>query len=349
MNSSARRRRPQHLVDLGGDKLKLVMHVGPHKTGTTSLQKALLKQYGSETPQPIWFPIPAERRFGTGHAVAAWKMLGRHGQPCLPGDAGSGPAVAVWEMLGRGQPRSQLVEQAEKTSACRCLILSSEIFEHSFESNMEFLIEETLGTDMHIIVTLSSVGRRGVSMWQEMVKHRSLLSLDDARDVVLQFPGFSPLYVRFFADHFPEAKVSVVIADRKAPESLFKLFGEATGIPLATPGTAKELVANRSLGLIETKILSSFNAGVKNTSLTDENYKKARQLLGKQLRSDEWRAVVPMIPIAPPEDWVSPLRERCIATVADLKELEAQGRIAIFGDLESLDDLRSETDREQHG
>ena len=88
----------------GGQRLKLVLHVGPHKTGTTSLQKALLSQYGSATPQKIWYPRPDAS--GPGHALAVWKMLGRKGQV-------QAPAIR------------QLIERAED-SDCEVLVLSSE-------------------------------------------------------------------------------------------------------------------------------------------------------------------------------------------------------------------------------
>ena len=67
--------------------------------------------------------------------------------------------------------------------------------------------------------------------------------------------------------------------------------------------------------------------------------RKARSSLLDQCGSEKWRAVVPMIPLTLPADWVGPLRERCTATIANIKELEAKGRIAVFGDIESLDDL----------
>jgi len=299
-------------------KLKLVLHVGPYKTGTTSLQKALLKQHGSEDPQAIWYPLPED--FGPGHASKVWKMLGQRGNS-------PSPAIGL------------SVEHAKKTLVCQCLILSSEVFAGTFPNRVQPLVEQTADTDMHIVITLSPIGRRAVSTWQETVKHRSLVSLDDALDAVLKGPGLKPHFVRFFADHFPEAKISVIVADRKAPESLYGMFGEATGIPLATPRTAKELVANRSLGLIEAKILSSFNAGAKEASLTLENYRKARSLLRNQFESEGWRAVVPMIPLTLPSDWVGPLRTLSTATIADIKELEAKGRITVFVDIESLDDL----------
>src|SRR4029077_13136211 len=113
-------RKAPRAVEARTGKLKLVLHVGPHKTGTTSLQKALLKQHGSEVPQAIWYPLPAD--FGPGHALAVSKMLGRAGQP-------------------RSPAFRQLVEQAEKTSACRCLILSSENLADTFKNHIEILIE----------------------------------------------------------------------------------------------------------------------------------------------------------------------------------------------------------------
>src|SRR3990172_4297718 len=88
----------------GGQRLKLVLHVGPHKTGTTSLQKALLSQYGSATPQTIWYPQPEAH--GPGHALAVWTMLGRKGHA-------QAPAIG------------QLIERAEQ-SDCDVLVLSSE-------------------------------------------------------------------------------------------------------------------------------------------------------------------------------------------------------------------------------
>src|SRR4029077_20652057 len=115
-------------------KLKLVLHVGPYKTGTTSLQKALLKQHGSEDPQAIWYPLPED--FGPGHASKVWKMLGQRGNS-------PSPAIGL------------SVEHAKKTLACQCLILSSEVFAGTFPNRVQPLVEQTADTDMHIVITLS--------------------------------------------------------------------------------------------------------------------------------------------------------------------------------------------------
>ena len=61
-------------------KLRLILHIGPHKTGTTSLQQALLNRYGAEEPAAIWYPIP--QRPGPGHAILAAEII-NDGQPSL--------------------------------------------------------------------------------------------------------------------------------------------------------------------------------------------------------------------------------------------------------------------------
>ena len=64
--------------------MKIYLHVGPHKTGTTSVQQWMLdnarkhmKLYG------LYYPEPPEE--GPGHALLAWDSLGMHGRKVEPG------------------------------------------------------------------------------------------------------------------------------------------------------------------------------------------------------------------------------------------------------------------------
>ena len=104
-------------------------------------------------------------------------------------------------------------------------------------------------------------------------------------------------------------------------------------------------MANQSLGLVEANLLSAFNASVVDANLTEEKYHEARKLLRSQFESKKWRAVVPMIPLPLPGDWVAPLKKMSVETIADLRALKAQGRIEIFGNIESLDDLKSTSEQ----
>ena len=86
---------------------------GPHKTGTTSLQNALLTEYGSQIPQRVWYPKPIQ--FGPGHAEVAWSVLGRKGY------GGRRPAIR------------QLIEEAMRCG-CTRLILSAEDFASAYQT-----------------------------------------------------------------------------------------------------------------------------------------------------------------------------------------------------------------------
>ena len=178
-------------------QLRLILHIGPHKTGTTSLQRALLKQFGSETPQKIWYPAPEAS--GPGHAIAVWQLLGRKGHS---------PSPAV----------RQFIERATQ-SDCRLLIVSSEGFASTYPNKIKLLAEQISEVDLHIVVTLSPIVRRALSTWQETVKHRSLLALDSAGDTILTRPGLAPQLVRSFVDTFPDARISIIIANHNEPKS----------------------------------------------------------------------------------------------------------------------------------
>jgi hypothetical protein len=297
-----------------------VLHVGPHKTGTTSLQKALLKEYGSENPQKIWYPIPAE--FGPGHAKVARAALGRGGF--------SEPQPAI----------RQKIEQALQ-SDCDALILSSEVFADAYPNLLTSLADQTADTDAHIIVTLSPICSRSVSVWQELVKHKWQSPLESAEHLS-GHPGLAPDLTASLARSFPTAKMSVIIADKVSATNLYAFFSQATGIPLPIPRTPEELMLNPGQGRIEAEVLRAFNIAAASASLPNATYQKGRKLLRALFKSKEWSSTIPMVPLVLPQDWIEPLGKLCAETIAQLKELAAQGRIDIFGDVESLDDSRLE-------
>ncbi|PWG74809.1 hypothetical protein DF186_15960, partial [Enterococcus hirae] len=58
-----------------GARMEIVLHIGPHKTGTTTVQQFLHDNLADDQPQPDhWYPRP--ERNGPGHAHLAWQTLG---------------------------------------------------------------------------------------------------------------------------------------------------------------------------------------------------------------------------------------------------------------------------------
>ena len=50
-----------------------LVHIGPHKTGTTSIQSALARGAASSKSSYYYPPVG---EFGPGHAILAWQFLG---------------------------------------------------------------------------------------------------------------------------------------------------------------------------------------------------------------------------------------------------------------------------------
>ena len=299
-----------------GRPLRLVLHVGPHKTGTTSLQSALLHAYGAEKPQRIWYPAPTE--FGPGHAAISWAVLGRNGfteQPVL---------------------RHRIEEALQ--SRCQILILSSEGFAHAYPDHFAILAEQTSNIDTHILITLSPIGHRAVSVWQERVKTGRRTSLDDTEQY-LDSAGLAPDLTACLARSFPNAKISIIIGDRESPADLYAFFSRATGIPSEIPRSLQELAMNRGLGVVEIEILRGLNIARVSANLTNQQYRRARGLLRKLFDSDKWRSTTPSVPLEPPKKWITSLKKRCAETMQQLRDLESQHRVEILGKIESLDDV----------
>jgi hypothetical protein len=235
----------------------------------------------------------------------------------------------------------QLIQQAS-LSGCQQLILSSEEFIVAYRKGVDALVEQTSDTDLHIILTLSPIGRRAISLWQERVKHRFQVPLDQAGKILLSGPGLASDLTKFLVARFPTSRVSVIITNHTAPSDLYRLFSCATGVPLSTPDTAKAMVRNQSLGRVEAEVMRGFNVGLTSTELANDKYRKGRSLLRGLFNSEEWQANVPRVPLVLPTSWIEPLRVRCAETICQLRELESCGQITVFGNVDGLDDLSSD-------
>ena len=95
------------------------------------------------------------------------------------------------------------------------------------------LVEQTSDADTQIVVTLSPIGRRAISIWQERMKHRRAMPLESACELVCTRPGLAPDFTHYFTAAFPTSKVSVIIPSRSAPMKLYEGFSQATGVLLS--------------------------------------------------------------------------------------------------------------------
>jgi hypothetical protein len=294
-------------------KLRLILHIGPHKTGTTSLQKALRKTYCTNKPKEIWYPKPAGP--GPGHA-----------------------SLALGIIEGSEHSVRQIIDEAARAN-CDTLILSSESFARlAYEKRIEDLAEQTSAAQVHVVATLSPIYQRAVSSWQQGLKLGAWHTpIEQSLETVLARPGLRADFMERFTEHFPAAKVSVLITNRSTPQDVFSRFAVATGISLSPPDEG--LVENASFGFVEVETVRAFHISAEAAGLPPDATREAGKLLRQLVKGEQWRALVPPQRLKLPVNWIGPLAQRTAETIRRLRALESERRIEIFGELESLDDV----------
>ncbi|MDT0310588.1 hypothetical protein RM780_27100 [Streptomyces sp. DSM 44917] len=221
-----------------------LVHIGPHKTGTTALQGAFHR---------------------------AREELAAHGVLY----AGSGrqakePAVAVTEGPGGDLgPWEALCAEAESAGESRVMI-SSEFFSNADEDAARAVVEGLRGGPAHVVVTLRPLLRILPSHWQQYVKHGLCHSYEDWLTGLLRRPADEPPAAEFWHRHRHDLllerwavaagaeNVTVVVVDDARPERLFRSFEKLLGLPdgLLVP---EEGGGNRSLTLGQAELLLRLN------------------------------------------------------------------------------------------
>lgn len=308
--------------------MQTILHVGPHKTATTSLQYALLQQFGDDAVRPVWYPKPP--RAGPGHAVLAWSCLKLRG-------IGKGPNLAL-----------ELQERARE-GGCHTLVISSEEFCRGYGDGVASIRKAFPGPDVHLLFTLSPIKRRVLSAWQETLKHRSVRSLAEflgsiSRRAEAMPPGLQPDLIERFCAAFQGCRTSVIVTSRSDERvRVFERFTAATGIPLQNLDTGK-LQLNRSMGGVEAEVVFGLNHGLKEAGLKLDaaSYARLRGHLGGLFAAKEWREFVPYQPTQLPERWAPAIDQLAAETLESLRRLQAKGTIAVYGELSSLGSLEAE-------
>lgn len=241
-----------------------LLHIGPHKTGTTSIQGALfaakdrLPAHGVEFPGHTRHPMEA--------ALAACA------RPAMMGD--TVPTDRHW---------TKLLQQVHATGRCTSVV-SSEFFADAEGDDMIGQIVEQLGGDrVHVLVTLRPLTKIMPSQWQQYVQNGLRTGYEDWLGHMLKkapceepTPSFwrrhrhDRLVERWARAVGPE-RVTVVVVDDRDRGGLMRTFEALLGLPenllQPVPDTA-----NRSLTLAETEMLRNLNREFRGNGLPDELY-----------------------------------------------------------------------------
>lgn len=283
--------------------MEIALHIGPHKTGTTSIQKTLRSTFGSAQPTgPVWYPEMAWG--GPGH-----------------------------DALARDPAGMNNTVQAAVRAGVETLLISAENLSHSYPDKFGWLRSALAGHDLHLLMTMTPFVVRAPSVWQETVKHGAAAPHEAMDESVLLEPSLQADLLEVAAEHLAPRRISVILAHPGHPSTrLIDNFFDALGLESA-PGRPR---ANRSLGLIEAEMLSRFNA-LWRTHVPEGDDETQRKLRGRLLSvflSEFWQKNSPRLPIPIPEDLAVVMAERQRNFLASLEGLKQRRDVRTFGSLE---------------
>lgn len=236
----------------------IVLHVGPHKTGTTTLQAAFHQNRERLAEQGVHYAGKRKHSMIAAMAAASGNRLATAGD-----DAGA----ESWRAL---------VAEVRGSDA-RQVVLSSEFYSEATPERIRGMLDE-LGVDrVHVVITLRPLVRIIASQWQQFMQNRPAMKYDDDLDYpgwldeVLNRPdegrhGTPAFWRRHHHDAMVEKwasvvgrdRLTVVVVDDSDKQMLPRAFEDLLGLEPDTL-VPRESGANRSLTYPEVQLLTAFN------------------------------------------------------------------------------------------
>ncbi|MFJ6082605.1 hypothetical protein ACIQI8_14495 [Streptomyces sp. NPDC092369] len=243
-----------------------LLHIGPHKTGTTSIQGALFAAKDQLPSHGVVFPA------STRHPMEA--ALAACARPAMMGD--TAPTDKHW---------TRLLDQVAAAKT-RTAVVSSEFFADAEDgATVRRIVEQLGGERVHVLVTLRPLARIMPSQWQQYVQNGLRMGYEDWLEHMLRKAPYEKPNPSFWRRHRhdrlverwagvvgPE-RVTVVVVDDADREGLMRTFEALLGLPAGLLRPVPD-AANRSLTLAETEMLRNLNMEFRGNGLPDELYSK---------------------------------------------------------------------------
>lgn len=300
-----------------------LLHIGPHKTGTTALQAAL------------WNARPKLLTHGV-------RLVGRSRNPSAAVRAAVGQRSPYGETPPRISNWHSLVREFRRAREPR-MVVSSEFFAWAGGETIRRIVDEIDRDRVHIAVTLRPLARIIPSMWQQNVQLGMVTPFEEWVDGILAPPGaanrsFWTLerhdeLIQRWADVVGADRVTAVVVDDRDHAVLIRTFEALLGVPDGTL-VADHDVMNRSLTLPEAEAVRAYNIAFNANGLPRDLHARsmrfgAAQLMKRRIPpADEMRVGLPA--------WAV---ERVAATQSEIvRNIETSG-IRIVGDLATLTEV----------
>jgi hypothetical protein len=239
-----------------------LLHIGPHKTGTTAVQDAFhlarerLPAYGVVYPGEGRQPLQA--------------VLAVTGQPALLGEPS--PGIAHW---------AHLVRDVYGADGQR-VVVSSEFFAGANDSAARRVLADLGGRRVHVVVTLRPLAKIMPSQWQQYLQNGYCFPYLEWLAGILGDPPRTPtpgFWVRHRHDKLitrwaavaGAQNLTVIVVDEADPPMLLRTFESLLGLPHGLL-VLENRTANRSLTLAEAEVIRLVNEEFKRQGWPDRSY-----------------------------------------------------------------------------
>lgn len=227
-----------------------LLHIGPHKTGTTTLQGAFHQARAELAAHGVVYAGKGRQPAHAASAIAGG----------TPVNSLEPPSLQHWK---------DLCEEVAAAGSQR-VVISSERFANADEQTARAVVEGLGGSRVHIVVTLRPLSKIVPSQWQEYVKTGARYTYANWLEGMFRTPPYDKPTPTFWRRHRHDAlvkrwgeivgwdKVTVVVVDDANPLLQLRAFERLVGLPdgvLAPEGG----IANRSLTLGEVEVLRRIN------------------------------------------------------------------------------------------
>ncbi len=298
-----------------------LLHIGPHKTGTTAIQGAFHLARDRLADAGVVYP-------GTGRQPLR-SILAVTSQPALMGE--SRPRMAHWDYL---------VREVHAAGAQR-VVVSSEFFAEADDEAIRRVVDDLGGPLVHVVVTLRPLTRILPSQWQQYMQNGYCMPYLEWLEGILSDPPRTPtpgfwvrhrhdkLITRWLTAVGPQ-NLTVVVVDESDRLMLLRTFESLVGLPAGFLKPEKS-AANRSLTLAEAELARLINEEFKRREWPEANYAAfmrygvLKQMKTRQPAEDEQRIVTP--------PWA---RHRAAEIGAEMASNIAALGVSVIGDLTEL-------------
>jgi len=197
-------------------KPHIILHIGPHKTATTSVQQWLLSAQQKLIKNGIYYPTP--EKYGPGHAELAWELVGLNN------------IQMSYERI------NHYIAEALNLKADKLLISSEELCYgvlnkslHNFQKNS--------GLKIDVLITMNDYVNRLKSSIYETIRHGATYDFQafNYMDFIIKHPGVRPNFLHEVTLAFPNSKIVVMMVDKNNPNKIFETIKNYLNLDIELP------------------------------------------------------------------------------------------------------------------